>query len=830
MSYKQNLFPSQAQLLEKGYLNSSSNWLICAPTGSGKTLMGEWALEQSVNKGYLAAYLAPLKAIVDERMEDWGKKFPQLEIGLYTGETTRSLKHSTPTSESILLFTPEKLASYLQNWKKNLYWLAKLDTVVIDEIHLLGDPHRGATLESLIGRLQRVNPFIRIIGLSGTLSNGEEIANWMKAQLFTTEWRPIPIKHRISRFKRVSDKQEILLEEVQTTLTEKGKVLVFVNSRRRSEQLVSWLREHDIKADYNHAGLDRSHRTRTQLEMRQGELDVMVSTSTLEMGVNFPARKVIIYDAYGFDGERFSPLSIQRYRQSAGRAGRAGYDEYGESVLLLPNWHRDGELYLTADPEPVRSSLFSTQNLFREILTEVAGRLSISEEHLEINFADRTLWRKQDGQHNLSLFVKHLVLAGLIKEKEKNDKVYLSPTSLGRITAQMSLSPQTAGLLADFFKDYNDPTEYDLLLISCLTQEVTPKLGFNFEEIDQMADVLLEVPSTLLDSKSEWFLTPGRHINEKKLLSAIKCATLLYQHIQGETLESLAENYDCYPADLHLLKTHIGWILDAAPRIFSVLSITKTHIEEEKEKGEKNQPTHSPHEHIAHALKQMVEYGIPRHALGLVAIKGIGAKRAQALIGKGICTQKQLLENSIDCLSEILKLRTKTIEKILKDAAEPKNKVISSPDIPSRSAPKIQKKSLANWPADIDPYRLRRALELNIDHQSAEYLQISGGTEPHRVEVTENAMRIRFYKCDCMDFQQGTLQCKHIIRTRLEHSEKRVLELLKHMANFKPEELRFSLGELWMKSGRTYDAFLERNVDYQGNKFLTKTANHRRNR
>jgi helicase len=825
MSFQKNLFPSQVHLLEKGYLHSSCNWLICAPTGSGKTRMGEWALEQSVNKGYLAAYLAPLKAIVDERMDEWKKKYPELEIGLYTGETTRSGEHTSPKNESILLFTPEKLASYLQNWKKHLSWLAKLDTLVIDEIHLLGDPHRGATLEALIGRLQRINPFIRIIGLSGTLSNSEEIASWIKAQLFVTAWRPIPIEHRLRRFKKASDKQEILLEEVRTTLSEKGKVLIFVNSRRRSEQLVQWLREHNIKADYNHAGLARDQRMRSQQQMRQGKLDVMVSTSTLEMGVNFPARKVIIYDAYGFDGERFSPLSIQRYRQSAGRAGRAGFDEYGEAVLLLPIWHRDGERYLTADPEPVRSGLFSTQNLLKEILTEVAGRLSISEEHLEINFANRTLWRKQDGRQNLSLYIKHLVLAGLIKEKEKGNYIYLSPTALGRVVMQMSLSPQTAGLLADFFQDYKSPTEYDLLLICCLTPEVTPKLGFNFEEIDQMADVLLGVPSALLDSKPDWLLQPGRHINEKKLLSAIKCATVLYQHIQGENLEALAESYDCYPADLYLLKAHIGWILDAAPRIFSVLTLVSTPAEDKEAK-----PSPSNHEVIAQELKQMVEYGIPRHALGLITIKGIGAKRAQKLVVHNIFTPEQVLKTEAELLSEILKLRPRTIERILKDAAALKNKVISTPDILFKSVPKTCKKSLANWPADIDPYRLRRALELDIDHQSAEYLQISGGTEPHRVEITENAMRIRSYKCDCMDFQQGTVQCKHIIRARLEHSDKQVLELLKQMANFKPDELRFSLGELWMKSGRTYDAFLERNVDYQGNKFLAKTANHRRNR
>ncbi len=825
-SDKSALFPSQSQLLSRGYLESDSNWLICAPTGAGKTRMAEWALEQSVSRGFKGAYLAPLKAIVDERMEEWSERYTDIRIGLFTGETTRSKRSHIPTDESILLFTPEKLAAYLQNWKKHLPWLAQLDSVVIDEIHLLGDPNRGATLETLIGRLQRINPFVRIIGLSGTLSNGQEIAEWMKGQFFTTTWRPVPVDHRIRRFKRITDKEEIALEEVRSTLSENGKVLIFVNSRRRSEKLARWLTTHDIKADCNHAGLTKDHRTRTQQQMRYGELDVVVATSTLEMGVNFPARKVIIYDAYGFDGERFTPLTIQRYRQSAGRAGRAGYDTTGEAVLLLPNWHRDGNRYLTVDPEPVRSSLFTTQNLLREILTEIAGRLSISEDHLETNFAERTLWRKQDGQSDLSLYVKNLVLADLIKEKENKGRVYLSITALGRIAVQMSLSPLTAQLIIDFLKEYPNPSEFDLLLISCLTPEVTPKLGFNFEEIDQMTDVLLQVPSTILDRKPNWLLTPGRKINEKKILSAIKCAVILHQHIHGEDLETLAINYDCYSADLSLLKNNIGWILDAATRIFNVASKTKSETNNTIDSA----PPPVRHAQLAQALIQMVAYGIPRHALGLVKIKGIGSKRAQALVVSEIYSREQLLSADQVYLSKILKLRRQSIEKILGGIEEIVSQNEFSEESCSDPLTITAKSLLEKWPTEVDPYRLRRAFELKVDHQSAECMQISGGTEPHQVTISEDGRQTRSYTCDCIDFQKGNIQCKHVLRSRLEHDDGQITELVKQMKDVRPKELRFSLGELWMKTGRTFDSFNGRNVDYGGAHFMAKANKRRRDR
>lgn len=812
-----NLFPSQADLLAEGFLESGESWLICAPTGAGKTRMAEWALQVAIEKGYRGAYLAPLKAIVDERISDWTTKYPAWEIGLYTGETTRGRPQQSPRNEGVLLFTPEKLAAYLQNWKKHLKWLADLDVVVIDEVHLLGDPNRGGGLEAMIGRLQRINPFIRVVGLSGTLSNAHEIADWLKARVFVSDWRPVPVSHRIRRFKRVADKQEILLDEIQSTVSEGGQVLVFVNSRRRSESLVRLLKEQGFKADFNHAGLTRECRGASQDAMRKGDLQVMVSTSTLEMGVNFPARKVVIYDAYGFDGERFCPLSVQRYRQCAGRAGRAGYDDCGESVLLLPTWHRDGDRYLTGDPEPVRSGLFATQNLLREVLTEVCGRLSISEEHLETNFAERTLWRKQDGKKSLSLHVQHLITAGLLKEREKNDIVYLSPTALGRIAAQMSLSPQTVALLSDFFDVYSEPNEFDILLIACLCRESTPKLGFNFEEVDYIGDIVLSVPSTLLDSKSEWFLQPGRGLNEKTLLSAIKSAALMNQHIQGSAIETLAESFDVYPSDIQLLKTHLGWILDSAGRIFGVLSKPPSSEEEEIEH------VSPPHQDLAASLKKMIEYGIPRSALSLTLVQGIGPKRAQALVAEGILTHSDLLETDSATLGRLLRLRLPSIKQLQENAS-----AVNAP-LPSQSVAIENRNYLprrqavrSSWPSDVDPYRLRRALELNVDHSSAESLRISGGNEPHRVSVFENRFRARSYACDCPDFVKGTSNCKHILRARLEHNDDTLLQLLREWRNLKPKVLRFSLTELWIRSGRTFDAYQDRNIDYSGNRFLAR--------
>lgn len=822
------LFPPQAELLRSGFLDSAANWVICAPTGSGKTLMGEWALLQAVERGRRAVYVAPLKAIVEEKLADWGAKYPNVEIGLFTGETTREPKRAAPKGERILLLTPEKLAGYLSSWKRHHCWIGQIDAVVIDEFHTLGDRHRGASLECLIGRLQRVNPFVRIVALSGTLSNGEEIAGWLKARLFRTEWRPVPIERRIVTFKKITDKYEKLLSEVLKTKEEGGKTLVFVNSRRRSEDLASRLRKEGFIADFNHAGLDQAKRTLTQTDMRQGRLDVVVSTSTLEMGVNFPARKVVIFDSYGFDGESFVPISAQRYLQCAGRAGRAGYDDKGEALIFLPSWARVDIDYLHADPEPVASALFGADRLLAEVLSEVSSRLSISAAHLDANFGARSLWRAQGGARDLGWQVDYLTEAGLLKLEEEGR--YLSETSLGRVACQMGLSPQTVVLIRDFFQMHQHIHDFDLLLAACLTRELAPKLGFNFEEIDKMTDAVLDVKSHMLDGQRGEIARIASNLKDKQVLSAIKCAVILHQHTQGSNLAALAADYDCYPADLQALKHNAGWILETAQRIFSLLwrQVLKSEGVVCDEEGEER--PESIQEVVCRNLRLMIEHGLPRDCIGLVEIPGIGSVRAHKLVNAGIRNISSFLAAGSARLQEILGLKAPIIGKMIEATGGLAGTSDAECFFDFGAEPAATQADSSggttNWRGfGIDPYRLRRALELRVDHVSGEAVRVSGGAEPHLVSVDEDRRGRRTYACDCADFAKGHTLCKHIIRARLElHDDEDILAMLRRLKEDRKKPLRYSLGDLWMNVCGVYDVFNERSVDYSGQRFLDRAT------
>src|SRR5439155_402820 len=162
-------------------------------------------------------------------------------------------------------------------------------------------------------------------------------------------------------------KPELLRAEVCRCVGQGGKSLVFVQSRRRAEALSRFLSEQGLRARHHHAGLDHASRKDIEDGFRGGESDVLVATSTLEMGLNLPVRQVVLYDLQFFDGGEFRPLPTNQVWQRIGRAGRPGLDPSGEAVLLTPTWDRAADGYSRGVFEPVRSGLCHPRYLAEQV-------------------------------------------------------------------------------------------------------------------------------------------------------------------------------------------------------------------------------------------------------------------------------------------------------------------------------------------------------------------------------------------------------------------------------------------------------------------------------
>ncbi|MFH1682794.1 MAG: DEAD/DEAH box helicase [Candidatus Woesearchaeota archaeon] len=187
----ENLNPVQEKALQAGLLEQTSQ-LICSPTASGKTLIATMAIVNNIDKGK-AIYIVPLKALANEKYKEYSSLFhdTKYKVAIATGEIDSDSPYLS--SYDVLILTSEKLDSLIRH---KAPWLAEVKTVIIDEIHLLNDPSRGPTLEIIITLLKTIiKP--QLIGLSATIGNPQELADWLEAKLVVDTWRPVKLKQGI---------------------------------------------------------------------------------------------------------------------------------------------------------------------------------------------------------------------------------------------------------------------------------------------------------------------------------------------------------------------------------------------------------------------------------------------------------------------------------------------------------------------------------------------------------------------------------------------------------------------------------------------------------
>lgn len=185
------LNPGQAKAIKAGLLEGK-NILTCIPTASGKTLIAELACMKSIleRKGK-AIFIVPLKALATEKYKEFKRKYEKFcKVGISIGEKEGP---DYLDQYDFIICTSEKLDALLRH---HAPWIKYVATIVVDEIHLLNDPGRGPTLEIILTMLRKMLD-AQIIGLSATIGNPEELAEWLEAELVKDDWRPCELKKGI---------------------------------------------------------------------------------------------------------------------------------------------------------------------------------------------------------------------------------------------------------------------------------------------------------------------------------------------------------------------------------------------------------------------------------------------------------------------------------------------------------------------------------------------------------------------------------------------------------------------------------------------------------
>ena len=458
------------------HLADHKSVIVAAPTGAGKTLVAEYAVDRALAEGEQIVYTAPIKALSNQKYRDFAAQYPG-QVGIITGDV------SVNSTAPVVIMTTEIFRNIIFDAPARL---ASVKFVVFDEIHYLDDLARGTVWEEAIIFAPQ---HIRFICLSATIPNLRELAAWMNTvreiPVEVVEWleRPVPLEHifsidgmltddlrewrrarkrrapRLARAPAKGTAHDPLLEFVRDN--DDVPCLYFAFNRMRCERLAKqhqWLKLLDDRESqdilclydeltvkygiettsqytamrrlvargvaYHHAGMLPNMKVVVEQLFTSRLLKLIFTTETFALGINMPAKTVVFDELTKFDGVRCRPMLTREYYQMAGRAGRRGMDSKGYVISKIDPKRisrKEVQDVLYGQPEPVVSqfnscyaTILNLYSLLREDIYDTYGR------SFHAFLSGRR--RQRRAQEQLRLKVKLLKTLGYIGDTGLTDR------------------------------------------------------------------------------------------------------------------------------------------------------------------------------------------------------------------------------------------------------------------------------------------------------------------------------------------------------------------------------------------------------------------------
>jgi helicase len=664
------LYPPQEEAVHAGVLNGK-NLVLASPTASGKTLVAELcALKHILENDGKVLYLSPLRALASEKYEEFQKYTSirktngrKISIGISTGDFDGS--DPWMGKNDVIITTNEKADSLLRHRTK---WVNDISLVVADEVHLLNDAHRGPTLEVVLARLMQINPDVQLLVLSATIKNVGELADWLKAISVTTEWRPVTLRegviindeihfkdggaqkienctknstlnmvvytvksgnqalafagtrrNSISLAKKISKKiKPYLSKPLKRSLNQLAEQILATGERTRlGEQLAEVVRSGTA---FHHAGLSGGHRRIIEKSFKEGKIKVLTATPTLAIGMNLPARVVIINEYRRYEpGYGYYPIPVLEYKQMAGRAGRPRYDKFGDSILVAKTEdERDYlmENYILAETEKIWSKLAVEKILRSHVLATIASDFAHSEQGI-YEFFGKTFYAHQYDARAIKAVIQKS-LGFLFTEKMiELDKNNILATPFGRRVSELYIDPLTGVTIRDALTNRADPvTDVSFLHMVSRTPDMYPKMRPYNNEMDKLQFFIEDHQSEFMfDLPDPWM----DRIGFEEFLGEAKMALVLNSWMNETTEDQMIEQFRVQPGDLYRLISNAKWLVHASHELASLFK----------------------HKDLLQKLSRLtvrIEKGVKPELLSLVSLQGIGRARARVLFNSGIKT------------------------------------------------------------------------------------------------------------------------------------------------------------------------------------------------
>ena len=613
--------------------NPEANIIVEAFTGTGKTevmlALAAMTLNPEHGEPRKVAYVGPLKALVEEKYDECQEAFPDASTEMMTGDFTMSERKKKDLDRAnIILMTPEMMDSRVRNRDaEGNSWLYQIGAWVIDETHLMDDKERGDKLESAIMRFGRNVQHCRILGLSATMSNADTICEWWT---HLTGRPTIPIHsdyqaterrfsyHRLN-FAGGFGSQAWHAEEGARMgesirllrMYPDSQFIFFSGNKGFCYKFVQEAERMGIDGVATHnADLDRMERRKVERAFKAGDLRAIVATTTLAIGCNLPAeRVVIVHEKLGTD-----PMNAMIRQQMAGRSGRPQFYPVGYVHLLCkPNTEANIKADMTRKCV-VNSNI--ANDLAFHILASICAEEVTGTESLQAWYED-TFARYQNpvGEDELLSAVAELAKLGMI-EKEAPWQA----THLGKASAKFYLPVKDC---ADWYRNFRalDGDSDDR------------KVAFAFADVDSFRD----------PNKGNWIAK-----NEVPLLkfkqgvgSVAKWATAYFDALTEENPRNWT------------FKQFVGILRSDIERIGTFLELIRRPYKLKVD---------------PRRLAMRIKYGVRDQLVDLCMVPGVGAARAKVLWNAGIQSAEAILKMKKSKLADVF--GAKVAEQIVSGAKE----------------------------------------------------------------------------------------------------------------------------------------------------------------